>query len=130
MRKVAVLACVLALLVPAVLLVGCGSGGGGSSAGTPESVAQAFWKAAMTGNAAASWGLLSKEIQARLKDEATWAKTGVTKTLGDGSIEVGKATINGDTATVTIKVMKGGTEITTSEVTLVKEGGAWKIAIP
>ena len=38
--------------------------------------------------------------------------------------------INGDTATVTIKVMMGGTVVTTEEVSLVKEGGAWKIEMP
>ncbi len=128
MRKIIVLACILSLLVSAAVLVGCGSGG--SSSGTPESVAQAFWKAAMTGDADASWALLSKSIQAGLKNKDAWAKSGVTKSLGGGSIEAGKATITGDTATVTIKVMNGGTEVTTSEVSLVKEGGVWKVALP
>ena len=128
MRNIIVLACILSLLVPAVVLVGCGSGG--SSSETPQSVAQAFWKAAMTGDAATSWALLSTNLQARLKNKDAWAKSGVTKSLGDGSIEVGKATITGDTATVTIKVMKGGTEVISEEVSLVKESGAWKVEMP
>jgi len=36
MKKIMVLACILSLLVSAVALVGCGSGG--SSSGTPEGV--------------------------------------------------------------------------------------------
>ncbi|SRR5450759_1617504 len=129
-RKVVVLACILSLLVAALALVGCGSGGGTISSGTPENVAQSFWKAAMTGDAATSWSLLSESNQTRLKNKDTWAKSGVTKSLGSGSIEVGKAKINSDTATVTIKVMMGGTVVTTEEVSLVKEGGAWKIEMP
>lgn len=130
MRKIMVLACILSLLVPAVVLVGCGGGGGNSGSGTPEGVAQAFWKAALTGDADASWALLSKSVQTSLKNKEAWAKSGVSNTLGSGSIEAGKATINGDTATVKIKVMNGGTEVTTSEVSLVKESGAWKVAMP
>jgi len=44
MKKIMVLACILSLLVSAVALVGCGSGG--SSSGTPEGVAKAFWTTA------------------------------------------------------------------------------------
>jgi ABC-type phosphate transport system substrate-binding protein len=130
MRKVVVLACIFSILVAALALVGCGSGSGTSSSGTPEKVAQTFWKAAMTGDGAASWALLSKSIQTRFKNKDAWAKSGVTNTLGSGTIEVGKAKITGDTATVTIKVMMGGTVVTTEEVSLVKEGGAWKIEMP
>ncbi len=82
------------------------------------------------GDAATSWALLSTNLQARLRNKDAWAKSGVTKSLGDGSIEVGKATINGDTATVTIKGMKGGTEVISEEVSLVKESGAWKVEMP
>ena len=130
MRKFLVMACVLSLVVAALALVGCGSGGGTSGASSPEKVTQAFWIASMTGNAATSWSLLSKELQSRLKTEGAWAKSGVTNSLGKGTIEVGKAKINGDTATVTMKVMLNGAEITSEDVTLVKENGAWKIQLP
>ena len=132
MRKFMVLTCILSLLVSAAVLAGCGSGSTGStsSSGTHESVAKAFWTASLTGDAATSWGMLSKKLQTNLKNEAAWASSGVTNTLGKGSIVAGKATITGDTATVTIKIMSGGTEVTSSEVSLVKEDGAWKIAIP
>ena len=128
MKKMIVLVCILALLVTAALLAGCGSGGSGSA--TPESVAKAFWTAALTGNANASWAMLSKELQANLKNKDVWAKSAVTNTLGGGTIEVGKATVTGDTATVTIKVMNGGKEVITEKVSLVKEGGVWKVALP
>jgi Domain of unknown function (DUF4878) len=132
MRKFIVLACVLSLLAGATMLIGCGSngGGGGTSSDTPESVAKAFWTAALTGNADTSWALLSKSIQGNLKNKEAWAKQGVSNTLGSSTIEVGKATISGDTAKVTIKVMNGGTEVISEEVTLVKEGGAWKVEMP
>ncbi|MHB8894529.1 MAG: DUF4878 domain-containing protein [Candidatus Geothermincolia bacterium] len=134
MRKYMVLACLVFLLVPAVVLAGCSSGGTSSNKGntseSPESVAKAFFEATMTGNATASWNLLSKKLQEAIKTKEAWANSGVTNTLGTSTVEAGKATITGDTASVTIKIMKDGTEITDSDVSLVKENGTWKIAIP
>lgn len=127
MRKIMVMACIISLLVPAVVLVGCGSGG--SSSGTPESVAEAFWTAALHGDVDASWAMLSKVIQANLKDKDVWAKSMVVKNPA-ATAEAGKATINGDTAKVSVKIKSGGKEITTNEVSLVKEGGVWKIEMP
>jgi uncharacterized protein YceK len=127
MRKIIVLACILSLLVSAVVLVGCGSGG--SSSGTPESVAKAFWAAALKGDSNTSWAMLSKSIQTGLKNKAAWAKSGVTNNP-TATVEAGKATITGDTATVSVKIKSGGTEVTTQEVSLVKEGGVWKVEMP
>jgi len=133
MRKILVLICILSLLVPAVVLAGCGSGGDsqGSDSESPESVAEAFWTAAMTGDAATSWSLLSEELQTGLKNKEAWANSGgVTNSLGSNSIEADKATITGDTAEVTVRIMNGDTEITTSDVSLVKEDGVWKVQMP
>lgn len=127
MRKVMVLTCILSLLVPAVVLVGCGSGG--SSSGTPAGVAKAFWSAALKGDSDTTWAMLSKSLQARLKNKAAWAKTQTTINA-TATVEAGKATITGDTATVSVKIKSGGTEITTSEVSLVKEDGVWKVELP
>ena len=127
MRKIIVLACILSLLVLAVLLVGCGSGGSGS--GTPEGVAKAFWAAALKGDSDTTWAMLSKGFQANQKSKADWAKTQMTNSP-TATVEAGKATVTGDTAKVSVKIKSGGTEIMTEEVVLVKEGGVWKVEMP
>jgi uncharacterized protein YceK len=127
MRKIIVLACILSLLVPAVLLVGCGSGG--SSSETPAGVAKAFWAAALKGDSDTTWAMLSKNFRANLKSKAEWAKTQTTNSP-TATVEAGKATITGNTATVSVKIKSGGTEITTQEVSLVKEDGVWKVSFP
>ncbi len=127
MRKIMVLACILSLLVPAAVLVGCGSGG--SSSGTPESVAQAFWAAALKGDSNTTWAMLSKSFQANIKNKADWAKTQMTNNP-TATVEAGKATITGNMATVSVKIKSRGTEITSQTVSLVKEDGVWKVAFP
>ena len=129
MRKVVGLACIFSLFAAAVLLVGCGNGSSGNSSATPESVAQAFVKAGTTGDAATAWSLLSKRVQSG-QSMSAWAKSAVTNTLGDSTIEVGKATVTGNTATVSVKLMNGGKEITSVDLGLVKEGGVWKVGQP
>lgn len=132
MKKAIVLVCVLSLLAAAFVVAGCGSSGtssGSTSTTTPEGVAKAFWTAAMQGDSAATWSMLSKQLQTGLKSEAEWAKTQKTSNPGT-TVEAGKATVSGDTATVTVKILSGKTLITTSTVTLVKEGGVWKIELP
>jgi hypothetical protein len=127
LKKIIVLACVLALFAGAVALAGCGNGGGGDSE-SPEEVAQAFWTAALTGDADTSWELLSETMQSGLKDKATWAES--VQNDPNASIEAGKATIEGDTAKVNIKILSSGKEVMDSDVSLVKEDGAWKVAMP
>jgi len=131
MKKFAVLACILSLLIPAVVLAGCGGTSTPSSSETPGSVAKAFWSASLQGDAATSWSLLAQSIRSRVKDQAAWASSGVTNTLNGGSIQVGKTIVKGNSATVTIKIMSSsGKEIMSEDVSLVKENGAWKIEIP
>jgi hypothetical protein len=131
MKKYAVMLIVLSLLVSVVVLAGCGSGGGSTSgSGTPESVAKAFWKASLSGDAATSWSLLSQQLKTHLKTQAAWAKSGVSNTLGKSTIEASKATIKGNEATVKIRLMNDGKEVISEEVTLVKENGAWKVEMP
>jgi hypothetical protein len=128
MRKVALFACLFSLLITAVLLAGCGSGGDKSTTQTPQEVAKAFWTAALTGDADTSWEMLSKNMQNTLKDKAKWAKS--VSNVPNVSIEVGKATVTGNTAKVTIKILSGGKEATTTDVSLVKENGVWKVKLP
>ena len=131
MKKFAVLACILSLLIPAVVLAGCGGTSTPSSSETPGSVAKAFWSASLQGDAATSWSLLAQSIRSRVKDQAAWASSGVTNTLNGGSIQVGKTIVKGNSATVTIKIMSSSEkEIMSEDVSLVKENGAWKIEIP
>ena len=129
MRKVVVLACILSLLVSAGMMAGCGSGGSSSGSNSPEGVAQAFWLATLKGDAAASWAMLSKVVQGNLKDESTWAKS-VVSSNPTATVEVGKATVTGDRAKVSLKIIAGGTTITTQTVSLVKENGVWKVEMP
>jgi hypothetical protein len=95
----------------------------------PEGVAQAFWLATLKGDAAASWAMLSKVVQGNLKDESTWAKS-VVSSNPTATVEVGKATVTGDRAKVSLKIIAGGTTITTQTVSLVKENGVWKVEMP
>lgn len=132
MKKIIVLTCILSILVPAVALAGCGGSGGnttGSSSGTAQGVAKAFWSAALKGDTAATWSMLSKELQTGLKSESDWAKT-QTSSSPTATVEIGKVTVNGNTATVEVKIKTGGTDVTSSTVSMVKENGAWKVALP
>ena len=125
MRKTVVLACILSLLVPAAVLVGCGSGGGSST--SPEEVTKAFLAAAIKNDVDTTWDMLSQNTQESMKDKATLAET--LKTFGpNDKVVVGKATVTGDEAEVPVDYKHGGGE-TTDNVTivLVKEGGAWKV---
>jgi predicted small secreted protein len=135
MKRLLVLACLLSLLVPALLLAGCGSESGGedtrsNGSASPEDVAQAFWEASLSGDADTSWSLLSEQLQTGLETKEAWASSGVSDTLGGGTVETEEATITGDEAEVTIRIMNDGEEITSSDVLLIKEGDEWKIKIP
>jgi predicted lipid-binding transport protein (Tim44 family) len=126
MRKIIVVVCLLSLIVPAVVLIGCGSGG--STSETPQQVVQAFWTAALKGDADTSWNLFSKQMQTGLKNKAAWAQS-VTKDP-NASIKIGKVSIKGDSATVTVKILSSGKEVMSTDVSLVKENGAWKVYLP
>jgi len=122
MRKVFVLACILSLLVPAVVLVGCG--GGGSSSQTPQQVAQAFWAAAMKKDANGTWNMMSADSQKLLKSKSAWESD--LKAETPSKYTVGQATINGDKATVKVTFTSGGKSQTTP-MSLIKENGVWKM---
>lgn len=133
MKKTA-LVYILVIILAAAVLAGCGSSSETDvqqgDVGSPEQVAQSFWEASLTGDVDTSWDLLSEELQTGLESKEAWAETGVSDTLGENTIEVGKATITGDTAEVTIRIMNGDTELTDSDVWLVKENGEWKVKLP
>ena len=123
-------AALLALLVAAsaALVAGCGGGDGDS----PETVVEDFYAALEDGDAGAACDLLSssavedstagggscEEVFQQTIDSGTIAAA--FGAIGD--IEIGEASIDGDTATVDITA--GDQE---DEVPLVKEDGDWKI---
>jgi hypothetical protein len=124
MKKVLILACVLALLTPAAVLVGCGSGGG-SSGQTPQQAMQAFWDAAKKQDANTSWNMLSADSQKSLGDKTAWATA--IKSATTSNAKVGKATVNGNTATVDVTVTGTSGQAQTTAIPLVKENGVWKV---
>ena len=123
MRKALVLLCVLALLAGTALLVGCGSG---SSSQTPEQAMQAFWDASPKQDINGSWNMLSADSQKGLKDKTAWAAAIKPAASGGEKITVGKATVNGNSATVKVTISASGQSQTTS-IPLVKENGVWKV---
>jgi len=127
MRKAVILVCVLSLLVSAVTLLGCGSSEEATTQGTPEEAAETFWNAALKGDAETSWELLSEGVKEGLGDITKWEAA--VQNNPTASVEVGKATIDGDSATVEVSIKSNGAEAMTSEVSLVKEDGAWKVAL-
>ena len=126
MKKALLLMCVLALLAPAAVLLGCGSGGNGSGSKTPQQVMQAFWDAGQKQDATTSWNLLSAETQKVLKSKSVWDEAIKATKDTSGKLTIGKATINGDKATLKVTVTSGG-KSTPSDMPFVKENGEWKI---
>jgi len=124
-RKFAILACILSILASAIALVGCG--GGGSSSQTPEKAAKTFWEAVAKQDADTSWALMAKNVQSYFKNTAGWART-LPAPDPKASVEVGKATITGDTAKVSVNMLSGGNVIYKTNVSLVKEDGIWKVS--
>lgn len=122
MKKVLVLACILALIASVAVLVGCGSG---SSSQTPQQVMAAFWAAAKSQDTNASWNMLSADSQKALADKTAWAAA--IKSAAGSTAKIGKATINGDTATVEVTVSGAAGQDQTTSMRLVKENGVWKV---
>jgi hypothetical protein len=131
MKKLTMPVAILALLLAAVLLVGCGSGGSTSDSSTsPEAVAKAFWVAAMKHDAKATWNMFSSTVKSSLgNDIKQWESKMFTNTPG-ATITAGKATVSPNAATVPVKISSGGKEVYSTDVSLVKENGVWKVEIP
>jgi len=116
------LACMLSLLVPVVVLVGCG---GGSSTQTPQQVTQVFWDALSKKDATTTWNMLSAESQKSVGNKSEW-EAALKQGESMVKVTVGKATINGDNATVSISGTANG-KATTMSIPLFKENGVWKV---
>ena len=130
MKKRLIMVCALAILAAVVAMAGCG--GGSSSSGTPEQAAKAFWAAALRKDTDATWKMLSGDSQGVVKDKTAWSEylkeldiEGKTVTY-----EVDKSVVDGDQATVTLKFKANGKDEGSTEMTMVREGGAWKYSLP
>jgi hypothetical protein len=133
MRSRATLLAVGALALAASLVIGCGGGGDSSSdsAAAPEDVVQQFVDSSRDGDGEAVCDLLSADSQAQVVDEAKSADDcpgafDEDPTASDvpEDLEIGEATIDGDTGSVAITV--SGQE---SSLPVVQEDGEWKIDI-
>jgi hypothetical protein len=135
MRKLLVLACILSLLVSAVVLAGCGGGSSSSSISsssqTPQQVTQAFYDALRKADANATWNMMSSDSQKLLMSKggkSEWESEikQQSTTLSNVKFTLGKATVNGNNATVVMTATVNG-QTTTGPVPLIKENGVWKV---
>ena len=116
--------CAVALVVPAVLLAGCG--GGGSAEGSPGKAAESFLNALIAHNNPSSYALLSLKSQGEMGvTPMTWPGVMMANPIPSGSTFTVKGeSIQGDTATVTITTTTAGADRT---VNLVNEEGEWLV---
>ena len=123
----------LALTLGAGLIAaGCGGDDGGStveSGASPEEVVEAFYGAVGDNDAAAACDLVTEETAQQAADQEDADSCEEATSFGDGaeladSIEVGDATIDGDTATVEVS---SSAQEGSGSVDLVQEDGEWKI---
>ena len=127
MRKIVVLACVLALIASAAIIAGCGGGSGGTTGGTktPEQVAKAFFAAIEKIDTTTTWYLMSAESQKAIGTKTDWVNS-AKGAKSDTKYTVGKVTVNGNKATAKVTATQSG-KTSTQTVQLVKENGLWKV---
>jgi len=112
----------LFVLIPAVVLAGCG-GGGEESGNTAEAAAKEFFSAYQNQDADTTWGLLASDSTKTVK-KADWAA--FLKESPGMKFTVGKVTVDGDSATAEVTAVAPG-EKSTETVPMVKEEGVWKV---
>jgi len=124
MKKAVIILLVLALAAAMLAFAGCGGGG---SSDTPEQVVEQFLSASMEENADAAYELISEDSKSELEDKESLV-AGFSE--GVDGYEVGTATISGDEARVPVSFNLAGLEAAVEfDMVLVKEDGAWKIAV-
>ena len=123
LRAAALTACVGAMLC----FVGCGGG-------TPESVAVKFYERLAADDFDGACKLCTEETAALLTMAKGMAKEDSDlKKLNGAKFEVVECKVDGDAATVSLKVTLKSGEVETMKdkegVTLIKKDGAWKVNI-
>jgi len=116
-----------AVVLSAVLFSGCNSGGNSND---PKAVLISFFDALSSKDISAARKLATAESKSMLDMMEMGMKMGNDKKEDDGKydktkMEFGEAKIEGDKATVAVKEKTSGE---TTNFTLKKEGGAWKVA--
>ena len=117
-------------LVLAVLIAGCG-GGGGSSPQTARDVAQSYVDARNHGDAAAVCELYSRRLISQLATSncVAFVQEQTSGTATD--LTLLRVSVQGDQATATIQARAGGevpNAIAPIELKLTRENGEWKIS--
>ena len=121
MKKAFILLLAVALLSTACAFVGCGGDGG-----SPQQVADSFWKALEDGDADKAYDLLSEADKAEIGKEELVA--GFARSIE--SYTVGEAEVSGDTAVVPMKTLIVGLEQELEfDMILFKENGSWKASL-
>ncbi len=130
MRKHALTWLIVSLVAAAALLGGCG-GGSQEDANDPGQVVKKFWSEAFAKNVDATWDMLAEKTRAGFKTKEEWKSRVLDKSPGAGAtVEVTKVKTEGDNATVSFAIKRGGRTTASGESQLVKENGAWKVAMP
>jgi len=124
------------VLASGLIAAGCGGdddNGDVESGAGPEEVVTAFYQATAESDVDTVCALITEETaqQAAEQEDEDTCEASAEKGLTDEettsiaeSVEVGEATIDGDTATVTVSSEEAGGE---GEINLVQEDGEWKI---
>lgn len=130
MRKHALTWFTISLVAVVALLGGCGGGSQGD-ANDPGQVVKTFWSEAFAENVDATWDMLAEKTRDGFKTKEEWKSRVLDKSPGAGAtVEVTKVKTDGDTATVSFAIKRGGRTTASGESQLVKENGAWKVAMP
>lgn len=124
MRKSVAVGCILSILVPAIVLAGCGGGGSGSE--TPEQAAKAFFAAYQNQDADTVWSMLASNTRKEAGSNGKADLEKLFKEYSDLKFTVGEVTVDGDKATAEVTATVSG-DSGTQTIPLVKEDGVWKV---
>jgi hypothetical protein len=126
-KSIIVTVLLVSLLGLGLSAVGCG-GGGTSGGGTPKQAATNWLNDLKNGNWGATYDALSSADQKKITRQQwidNYKKQG--KPAADTSFTVSGEKVNGQNATVTVKITQGG-QSQSGSLSLIKEGNNWKIS--
>jgi hypothetical protein len=122
-----------ALLLPAIALLACG-GGGNSDENQVESVIRSYIDYYIKSEPAEMYALLDAGSQERCSEENFVSFISKARdALGDREFkieQVANLVVEGDSASATVIATVDGEETDSTDNTLVKEDGVWKLELP